>query len=354
MVKTWIHEYSIGVFKFSTILRGRGTQDINLDYSFSDWEIRELLSEDMPALEVLEIRNFNDETIQIIGERIPKLRISSLIFHINKYMEKGFEEFCTGIGLNEHLNAVVMRNILNYILYHNIDLSEMTTECAENILAKFTRGIIKNQTIKYIKLKSYGNKPIRNDFIQLFGRVSTLKSLILSYLNLQDSGPYFEKFLSENTSIRTLSLRKYMLELVILFIDIEYCELGDKEIISIAKGIKIGNSVKYLNLGRFLIISIIIIERNKIGDTGGKCLAQLLYEHQILKYIWLSGNVYGNQTIKHFSYYLSQIPEPIPEIWLEQPKEFNSYEYKIYQIIKNQKINNPQSFCNLSYIFFNI
>ena len=221
MLKTWIHQYSIGVFEFSTILRGKGksTQDINLDYSFSDWEIRELLSEDMPALEVLEIKNFKDEAIQIIGERISKLRISSLILYINEYMEKGFEEFCTGIGLNEHLKSVVMGNILNYILYHNIDLSKTTTECADNILAKFTRGIIKNQTIKYIKLQLYQNKLIiRNDFIQLFGRVSTLKSLIIDQINLQGSGPYFDKFLSENTSIRKLSLRKYILEFVILMI----------------------------------------------------------------------------------------------------------------------------------------
>ena len=164
----------------------------------------------MPWLEVLELNYFTDDAIQIIGERISKLRISSLIIHISKeYEGKGFEDLCKGIGLNENLNAIVICNIQINIFYHNIDLPKIDNQC---LVTQFAQGIIRNQTIKYIKLEDTSTfskiKLNRNDFIQLFGAFFTLKSLSLK-IDLQDSGAYFEKFLSENTSIRKLILCKY-------------------------------------------------------------------------------------------------------------------------------------------------
>ena len=61
---------------------------------------------------MLELNYLKDEAIQIIGERLSKLRISSLRVDLDdEYMEKGVESLSTGISLNQHLIDVSISNI---------------------------------------------------------------------------------------------------------------------------------------------------------------------------------------------------------------------------------------------------
>ena len=86
--------------------------------------------------------------------------------------------------------------------------NEIDSQYAGNLLTQFTQAINRGQTIKGITFCYNNENQINNDYIQLFAHNSALHNLALERINLQGSGVYLEKFLSENNSIRSLTLCK--------------------------------------------------------------------------------------------------------------------------------------------------
>ena len=85
---------------------------------------------------------------------------------------------------------------------------DIDSQYVGNLLTQFAQAINRGQTIDYIIFIYNNANQINNDYIQLFANTSSLQCLVLEEINLQGSGVYLEKFLSENNSIRKLELRK--------------------------------------------------------------------------------------------------------------------------------------------------
>ena len=109
-LKIWIEKYAIGTLVLAPQLDDESKYIyiyIYIDYSFSVQELNELLSKDMPKLERLFIGDFEDEAIQIVGERLSNLRVNSLSLYPKRINgTKGYDNLCTGIALNDNLKTI--------------------------------------------------------------------------------------------------------------------------------------------------------------------------------------------------------------------------------------------------------